>query len=297
MQITRAWTRILLPFQLRPAGASRTLDWDDDLNKLVSTWDHSPGGRRGPHTPHTSYYLEYLPHVQGFLFDGAGQSGCHYLKLADQAVAQLPNDAEVWLGNLHPQTEDSSGYRHSRRGLQLVGVKGDCVWKTPEPFDKQNVKLNLRVSFAPDSGIELWLSRLGVGVLCFSLVCESVGESTDNGVELIRSSLELNHALATAQKAVWLRGTGKQPAVHLHQVARDLLRPLWDRKESTVAMELRGKIFTVIEATIGRDDDTPEPLGECQRQLSQILTHVAQLHPPSHPGEPDEGHVNRLATP
>ncbi len=295
---TRAWTRALFPFQFWPSN-----HWQPVTEALrrqagaESSWSRAAVSSPPPPVAHSAYYLEYLPHVQRFLFDGAGETGCEYLRIPAEEISALPKHAEVWLGKLDSATV-ALGRGPSPRGLQLLGAKQEHAWKTPEPFQKQDAQLPLRVSIAGKPGIETWISKMGVGVMSISLTCEPVSASpTSSGDDnhFFNSMLKLNHAIATAQRAVWLRDADGPPT-HLHQIARELIRPLRDSASTNINFLMRGMVFTAIEAAIPQDsgEDDGGGLAQCQQELSCCLPHLAQIHPPSHPGEAKQDHSRCL---
>lgn len=221
----------------------------------------------------------------------------------------LAENAEVWIRNLKPVNEKSRTHAApsspSLRGLQMIGIAtADPVWKAPPPFGLPNCRLPLHATLDNDSGVEMWTSQLGAGLLSISLNCEPAGDGASQDDSFFEALLQLNHALATAHQSVWLRptnaaeitasgepGEGRvnddKTTQHLHQFVRDLLRPLW--AESRVLFDQRGLVYSAIE--VQRPDD---PASDFERELFQKLSHLAQLHPRTHPGEDDVRHALEL---
>lgn len=317
MRIYRGWVRVLLPFNLRVRDSPSILD--ETLRAAFSNegsgWLGLDRGSERDKLAHSDYYEEYLPHVHSFLFDIVGTSGCRYLRLKhDRVPPFLAEVSEVWTRNLTPVGEKSRIHTAlgspSLRGLQMIGIAAeDPVWKAPAPFDSPKRRLPLLATLDANSGVEMWISQLGAGLLSISFMCEPAGDDASQDDSFFHGLLQLNHALATAHQSVWLRAanaaettaqsetaagsasgaqaihrnSGEANTLHLHQFVRDLLRPL--RTEAQVLFDQRGLAYLAIEVQQPEDSNA-----DFQRELTQKLSHLAQLHPSSHPGEGETRH-------
>lgn len=129
--------------------------------------------------------------------------------------------------------------------LAMLSVVTDSdVWRAPQPFEDQEQQLALTATLDADSGIEMWISQLGVGILSISLRCSAITEKAAEDGTFLSDLQKLNHALATAQKSIWLRPVGVENSPeHLHQYLRDCLRPLWNASDVQVRCERCGIVF------------------------------------------------------
>ena len=230
----------------------------------------------------SEYMIEYLPHVQSYLFAAGGETGCHYFRLSSEErrrlwPASLGCVVCKGLTPIEKKSERSGSLLPSYRGLQLLGLNvDDPVWKQSFPDDAQPT-LGISVDISEASGVELWLSKVGVGFLSLSLECKPF--SNVNCGEFCNSVRELNHALATAQKAVWFKGPNGTWQ-HIHEQLRQVLSPFCRESNANFSCEQRGVVFTTL---IGLQQSSNE--NEVNRiDLHRSLAHIAQLHPVSHPG-------------
>ncbi|MCO6454642.1 MAG: hypothetical protein J5I93_05005 [Pirellulaceae bacterium] len=243
---------------------------------------------------HSEYFREYLPPVSGFLFAEAGEAGCRYFQMPKDGIPEaLRRDSVAWCRRLDPDESTVGAARKpgspTPRGIQLLGLGTDrAVWRASAPNTDaapDGGPLALRISLESNARLELWLSKLGVGVVSLSLVCRPDDERT---AEFADAVVELNHALVTGQQAIWFGSpTAAVPSQHLHEWLRQQLRPLTSR--APVDFELRGVAYTALAvAQPGTRDSAFDA------DLDRRLSHLAQVHPRSHPGEDQDRHARPL---
>ncbi len=266
----KCFSRLLIPFHL---DAPITPDeWFESAfeNHTESGWLGAEADKSSYCAFHSSYVLDYHEHVRKFLFDGHGRTGCRFLVNNDPLIAS-DNSFEVWLGTQKTElVEKARCDRPSKRGLEYLNCDH---WHSRQPFESPKCRLDLNVVFCKDP-IELWFSGLGIGVLSVAF------EIRKGNQEIVESDvLELHHALATAQKSVWFRDIGQhEQAFDFHKFISKQLRQF---RSQQFAMEVacRGRIFSTLEFEKNESNNIHSP------SIQQILSHISQVHPSSHPGE------------
>jgi len=307
MKILSASTRILFQFQIGQAEAHQS--GHTSIGKFVEDiiaphpdeWLQFDPKHPRDKPGHSGYFVEYHFPVQRFLFDAVGGTGCYYFRLNlkteprlrvryQTAISHL--DSPYWL-----RDDASSPNAPTLRGLEILGVgnqtggdgKSDPLWKCAAPDDSSFLK-SISIQFDETAGVELWISRMGVGVLALTLNIDPLeGETIDP-----RKLLELNHDLATAQKAVWLKApsTELNPTIpfHIHSFARELMKPFWGNQHVVVEFNQRAKVHAALR--IDCRSIPAETHGDVE--LDQFLSQLAQVHPASHPGDPMSEYAPRI---
>lgn len=235
-----------------------------------------PGGEK---IAHSAYMVEYCDHALQFLFDGIGQTGCHYLRY-DTPNEKYPFQGSIQVGGDYGARGETDGppHRPRARGWQHVlstGWKRDAKWSQ----DRSTLALTVgSVAFCP----EIWLSRLGVGVLSIPLLFQS---STKEAIELSQV-MDFHHALATAQKSVCIGAAGgTEGHLDFHEHIGQMISPL--HQLGRVQCESRAMVYTTLElanalSDFGNDEFATDAL--------RILGHLAQVHPGSHCGGRQDVH-------
>jgi hypothetical protein len=297
LKFTRCWTRSLFAFRWAAGDATFA-----DICKVVTSeqaalWIDQDLQNPTKQLAHSEYFREYLPQVNDFLFAEMGESGCRYFQIATASVPQpLRDGCAVWSKRLDLEESVFNNLRQlgrpTPRGVQLLGAKAQgAVWKnkppkTEGPPSDGTVLLPFRVRVEPKTRVEMWLGRSGAGVLSLSLVCQP--DEGQSG-KFIDGLIELCHSLATVQRTAWFQRSDEDNQwQHIHQWLRELLHPL--NANASVEYDLRGVVCTAVEVA------EPEAMdASFDRVLEKQLSHLAQVHPVSHPGEEAEGHA-RLMT-
>lgn len=301
---TFALARVLFSFNLRCENDSRTNSgilggaFERNYGHNNSGWLQFCPTQPRDKAAHSNYFVEYHEHVQRFLFDAVGSTGCYYLRRELAADVRVANDYEICVKRINKEysTSDDQADPHSPtlRGLQLLGVSTRSdVWKSSPPSPDDFVRFGFNVGLEPDTGIELWFSRMGIGVLSFSFCCQPTFDNDFQSNERrMADLLTFNHALATGQKAVWLRAKENPTSnvFHVHQWARELIEPLVRLQNFRVQFEQRGLVHTVL-----RLPEVDRQRFGHENQLAQQLSHLANIHPASHPGEVEMGSSRMVA--
>ena len=299
VSIDSARVRVLVGFTVEGPEANEFLhNVDNRLRAMPGARDLTLGqwNRKTIKSPGTcaasEYYTEdYYEHANRFLFEGAGQAGCSYWHYTETTAIE-------WLANCRLTVCDPKAVAEE---LDLQNLFFEEHGLTQHP-----------VRLANNSGIELFISRAGVGVLSISL--EFTEPLTESDLRTI------NHELATNQKAVWISKSGFdnprhriQPAAAIAPADRSkeadqpnttqadfvtrlteprhafrfeelvdwLLSPVAGARGFSVRRDPRNFIYSTIH--LGKEIDFHDA-ATCE-SVRNALSHLAQVHTVSHPGE------------
>lgn len=284
--IARCWSRLLIPFQLQwnrapdatilaEAVRSSAPEWNwqgpMSPSNVHSHEDHDPDEK----IAHSRYMLEYVEHVVQFLFDGRGLTGCYYLR-ADTDPFTPPNRS-IHVGSYLRAKSDipHASNRPTPRGLAVLAAS-QPGWNDAPPPTANSAQRRIRLgdcSLRP----ELWISRLGLGLLSIPFLFEPADGITSLD---LNDLCDVHHALATGQRAVWIDPAdphSNQTPVHVHEIARQLLAPL--KHLGTFQCQSRGLIYSSLQMNVG--DGLSASATE---DVLQALAMLAQIAPSSHPG-------------
>jgi hypothetical protein len=283
--IVECWTRLLIPFRIEWRASLAGAPSSADLREIFGAdhWD----GPTDPAQPtseskaaHSSYFIEYLEQARRYLFDGSGVCGCFYLARPVDAGDLIPRAGRIHIGKeiKPPRSADTYANRPKPRGPEKF-TTADAIEVDP----KDTRPTSLRLETAPDDlKIELWLSRLGVGVVSVPFVVKS---ATDDACIDFRDLLLFHHELATIQNSVWCvtngaAGIAASGREHIHEQIRRVLIPL--RELGRVNYDARGLIYCALKI---RGEDHAFRDNPSAESVVKLLSHLAQAHPPTHPGE------------
>jgi hypothetical protein len=311
----QAWVRVLIPFTFREPSSPSPRRGADLLERAAQSLsadqlsigaDSSAkpglrlwrrGSRKPPEEgpacrPHGDYLRDYLDPVRQFLFDGDKPTGCLYWSVDPTIVSLWFNKTRVFF----TRQKDAQVID---RGLASQPGRDSCDWI---------------IDAVPDSGVEFFLTRMGVGVLSISLRLEPPSGVDDAARTNFLEERRLLHELATGQQTVWFwrpgfmgypvedqpEGTRELPTPDLdvrlrneghaftwHELIERLLRPL--RTTFAIAKETRFLLNLAVQLAAECDLEDPATRAAVIGQLSQ----VAQLHSSTHPGE-ITGHAQSL---
>jgi hypothetical protein len=274
-QITGCWLRVLLPFRLELAhdeslSANHIQEAFKSQQADGEAWQFARFGESK--VAHSAHMRDYCEHVNRYLYDGIGLTGCYYLRHA--VSAGNPFVGPIQVANQSRESVDGSAEwnRPKYRGWQQILLG---KWKSNVQRLQQDAAI--RSEAFPDSfATEIWLSKLGVGVLSvpFHFVPES-GDSLD-----FAKLLDLVHSLLTAQRFVWIGDLQSQkPVLDVHESISQILMPL--RQLGSVSCESRAMVHATLELSHATENFAND---DFLQRVQQKLCHVAQLHPSSHCG-------------
>jgi hypothetical protein len=94
---------------------------------------------------------------------------------------------------------------------------------------------------------------------------------------------------ASTPKSSAVGNVAQRPAQHMHQFVRDLMRPLWADGHLALQFDQRGVLYSAIEVR------PPErAVTDFEAELTECLSQLAQVQPPTHPGEGELRHARLL---
>jgi hypothetical protein len=298
----RAWIRVLVPFTFRldTEKAETGFDWLGHAGQALKEADetkcqpwkpqvqHKPASSAELHV-HADYTADYYSHVTKFLFGDSesSQTGCACWRIEPGQIAR-------WL-----------------RNSSLIVVRGTGEKSIADVqqgwLDRQE---HWPVRAIDDSGVELFLSQMGAGVLSVSLEVlppvaagpSEIAEGT--AIPPVSVLGGLLHALATGQKAVWLcrhqfdgyRRDGENATLPLpaledrlndgvepfswSELVAWLLQPLTD---SGLEYQAESRNMANVAILVPQSCSLEEAVNR-GRALSE-LSQLSQLHTTTHPGE------------
>lgn len=235
-----------------------------------SEWQFAPPG--SGKIAHSAYMVEYCDHVLRFLFDGIGKTGCFYLRY-DGATKNKWFEGVIQASRKYDARaiNDSPWNRPTSRGWQQVLSES---WKRESKWNDALPTLDLET----DSNLhpEIWLSRIGVGVLSIPLVFRGQNQSPI----AVSQVMDIQHDLATGQKSILIRDRDRNDIVRdFHECVSQLTTPL--RSMGCVHCESRAMVYTTLELTSTAHDFSDEIF---TTEVQRVIGHFAQVHPASHCG-------------
>ena len=283
-------TRLLIPFRLKTTVP--TEQWDRQVVKALigdgTKWTTTDFDNAYGKLAHSEYFNDISESAARFLFDGAGISGCHYFRLTEdyQKQAAAFFQQSHWYSSGIQEAEMPDPSRPSLRGLQRLATPlvDARVKSTVSSLRDHGIQLVL-----DPNGVELWISRMGVGVV--SLTLRDPVSSALTAPELI----ELNHLLASGHRDLVLRPKDLhdetpssasdriQPsdptALGLYAWISSLLSPLRSLNPDFAIRGLLHTSFRMAADAAGLSNDS------LLRSTQHVVSHLAQSHPISHDGE------------
>lgn len=281
-------TRFLYPFFFhrdKAGEASALLEkakLDHPGRKAIDLWECC--------APPVLYSEELLDHVEKFLFHGTGR-GCRYLRVPSAATSRLFNKLEAILSEPKPSPAND-GMAASTN----IAAQAPIIWP---------------VGLVPKTGIEVFLTNYGVGLLSISLTPEDV-ELDFETVTLfnyklaqlrsqVSARLHIPHSSENQQVWAQLSAAHKQKIPPMPSIDA----PLNDRIQTAGGTFLLGELVAdvllkplsglgvkpfqnqfSVYSVIRFGDEVDFEKEETTKSLAAFLSAISQIEEPTHAGAP-----------